>query len=279
MGVGSQRVAIEDPAASRWFTIRDVAPSIPVFANLGAVQLNYGFGVTECQRAVEMIGANALILHLNPLQEALQPEGNKNFSSLLRKIEAVCSSVGVPVIVKEVGFGISGRVARLLAQAGVAAIDVSGTGGTSWSAVEHQRAQTALGKRLSWTFFDWGIPTALSLQMVRTAVPQIPVIASGGLRSGIDAAKVIALGASLAGFAGPLVRAAAKSEEDVYETLEALIEELRLTAFCTGSRTLEDLQHAELFDDRGNIVNFPRSVKHVPMEPEAEADEGTSRTS
>jgi isopentenyl-diphosphate delta-isomerase len=258
MGVGSQRVAIEDPSAARWFAIRDMAPSIPLFANLGAVQLNYGFGVDECKRAVDMIEANALILHLNPLQEALQPEGNKNFSSLLRKIEGVCSSVGAPVIVKEVGCGISGSVARQLAHAGVAAIDISGAGGTSWSAVEHHRARTVLGKRLSETFFDWGIPTALSLQMVRSAAPDLPVIASGGLRTGLDAAKAIALGAHLVGFAGPLLRAAASSEEDAYVTLEAIIEELRLTAFCTGSRTLEDLQRAELFDDRGNIVNFLR---------------------
>ncbi len=249
IGVGSQRIALEDPAAVRWFAIRDIAPTVVLFANLGAVQLNYGFGVDECRRAVEMIEADALILHLNPLQEALQPEGNRNFASLLHKIEIVCASLAVPVIVKEVGGGISARVARQLADAGVAAIDVSGSGGTSWSAVEHYRARTPLARRLSQTFIDWGIPTALSLRWARQGAPDVPLIASGGLRTGIDAAKAIALGADLAGFAGPLLRAAAASEEDAFMLVRALIEELRLALFCTGCGTVADLRSADLFDN------------------------------
>mgnify|MGYP001112806853 CR=1 FL=1 len=255
MGVGSQRVAVENPDACRWFAIRQFAPTIPLFANLGAVQLNYGFGIDECRRAVEMIEANALILHLNPLQEALQPEGNRDFSALLHKIEAVCAALDVPVVIKEVGGGISARVARQLADAGVAALDVSGTGGTSWSAVEHHRARTPLARRLSETFTDWGIPTALSLRMAREGAPHLPMIASGGLRTGLDAAKAIALGADLAGFAGPLLKAAAASEDDAHATLAAIVEELRLALFCTGCGAIADLRSAEMVDDDGHPVS------------------------
>ncbi|GIW03986.1 MAG: isopentenyl-diphosphate delta-isomerase [Thermomicrobiales bacterium] len=263
MGVGSQRIAIEDPAAARWFELRDVAPSIPLYANLGAVQLNYGFGRDECQRAVDMIEADALILHLNPLQEALQPEGNRNFSSLLNKIERICAELPVPVIVKEVGNGISAGVARQLASAGVAAIDVSGAGGTSWSAVEHHRAPNGVLRRLSESFIDWGIPTVQSIRLARQGAPRLPLIASGGLRTGIDAAKAIALGADLAGFAGPLLRAAAASEDAVLDAMRVLIEELRVTLFCTGCGTLADLRAASLVDGDGAV--FERETRQSPV--------------
>jgi isopentenyl-diphosphate delta-isomerase len=246
IGVGSQRAAIEDPGRARYFTVRDIAPDVFLLANLGAVQLNYGYGPDECRRAVEMIGADALILHLNPLQEALQPEGNRDFSSLLRKIAAVCVAIDVPVVVKEVGCGISTGDAHRLADAGVAAIDVSGAGGTSWSAVEHHRAGTSLSRRLSETFIDWGIPTATSLGMVQRGAPGLPLIASGGLRTGLDAAKAIALGANLAGFAGPLLKAAASGEGETFEALTALIEELRLAMFCSGAGTVAQLKRTEL---------------------------------
>jgi isopentenyl-diphosphate delta-isomerase len=246
MGVGSQRAAIENPARSRFFTVRDVAPDVLLLANLGAVQLNYGFGTDECRRAVEMIDADALVLHLNPLHEALQPDGNHDFSSLTGKISRVCDALDVPVIVKEIGFGISADVAHRLMECGVAAIDVGGTGGTSWSAVEHHRASDDLYRRLSHTFTNWGIPTALSLLLAQQGAPGLPVIASGGLRSGIDAAKAIALGASLAGFAGPLLKAAAVGEEAAFASLTALVEELRLAMFCTGSRTVSHLRFAQL---------------------------------
>lgn len=262
IGVGSQRAAIEDPGRSRFFQVRDVAPDVLLFANLGAVQLNYGFGPDECRRAVEMIEANALILHLNPIQEALQREGNRDFSGLLDRIGEVCTSLEVPVIVKEIGFGISADVARRLAEQGVAAIDVSGAGGTSWSAVEHHRATGALLKRVSSTFVDWGIPTATSLQMARHGAPGMPLIASGGLRTGVDAAKSIALGAQLAGFAGPMLKAAAVSAEEAYEMLTVLIEELRLAMFGCGAGTISALHQvpllkddAELEDRDGNL--FP----------------------
>jgi isopentenyl-diphosphate delta-isomerase len=251
MAVGSQRAAVEDLSRASFFTIRDIAPDILLFANLGAVQLNYGFGSDECRRAVEMVDANALVLHLNPLQEALQPEGNRDFSGLLSKIADVCATSDVPVIVKEVGCGISEEVTRQLASAGVDAIDVSGAGGTSWSAVERFRATTERELRLGETFTDWGIPTAVSLQMAVQAAPDLPIIASGGLRTGLDAAKAIALGADLAGFAGPLLAAAATGEIEAYQLLSHVIDELRLAMFCTGAKNIDELREVELLDDQG----------------------------
>lgn len=255
IGVGSQRAAIEEPDLARWYRVRDVAPDVLLFANLGAVQLNYGYGVDECRRAVEMIGADALILHLNAMQEALQAEGNRDWSGLLSRIAAVCESIDVPVVAKEVGFGISGRVARRLADAGVAAIDVSGAGGTSWSAVEHHRATSDRYRRTSETFSGWGIPTATCLCMARAAVPGTPLIASGGLRTGLDAAKGIALGADLAGFAGPMLRAAAESEDAARELLATLVDELRLAMFGSGAGTIAALRSAELMvgDDHATL--------------------------
>lgn len=246
IGVGSQRAAIEDATLARWYQVRDVAPDVLLFANLGAVQLNDGYGVEECRRAVEMIGADALILHLNPVQEALQAEGNRDWSGLLDRIAVVCAALEVPVVVKEVGFGISGRVARRLVDAGVAAIDVSGAGGTSWSAVEHYRAASDRYRRTSETFMDWGIPTATCLRMARDAAPGIPLIASGGLRTGLDAAKTIALGADLAGFAGPMLRAAATGQEAADELLGTIVDELRLAMFGVGAGTIEALRSADL---------------------------------
>jgi isopentenyl-diphosphate delta-isomerase len=255
IGVGSQRAAIDEPDLARWYRVRDVAPDVLLFANLGAVQLNYGYGVDECRRAVEMIGADALILHLNAMQEALQAEGNRDWSGLLSRIAAVCESIDVPVVAKEVGFGISGQVARRLADAGVAAIDVSGAGGTSWSAVEHHRATSDRYRRTSETFIGWGIPTATCLRMVRDAVPGTPLIASGGLRTGLDAAKGIALGADLAGFAGPMLRAAVESEDAASELLATFVDELRLAMFGSGAGTIAALRSAELMvgDDHATL--------------------------
>jgi isopentenyl-diphosphate delta-isomerase len=172
MGVGSQRTAIEDPEQIPTYSIvRQVAPDILLFANLGAVQLNYGYGIDECRRAVDMIQANALILHLNPLQEALQTGGNTNFSELAKKIEEICKQLDVPVVVKEVGWGISRNTARILADSGVAAIDVAGAGGTSWSQVEMHRAPDEFSRQLAGTFVNWGIPTARSILNVKIATP------------------------------------------------------------------------------------------------------------
>jgi isopentenyl-diphosphate Delta-isomerase len=246
MGLGSQRAAVENPSLAATFQVRNVAPDILLFANLGAVQLNYGYGLEQCRRAVDMIGADALILHLNALQEAVQPEGDGNFAGLLRQIEAVCRALPVPVIAKEVGWGISEQAARQLAAAGVAAIDVAGAGGTSWSQVEMHRAKTATQRRIAAAFIDWGIPTAEAIQNVRRAVPGLPIIASGGLRDGIDLAKCVALGADLGGMAGPFLKAAAVSVEAVTEAASELSRELRIAMFAAGAGNLAALHTTPL---------------------------------
>ena len=252
MGLGSQRVALEKRDAEMYFRVRDLAPDILLFANLGAVQLNYGYGVEECVRAVEMVNANALILHLNPLQEALQPEGNTNFSGLADRIRDVCREIHVPVVVKEVGWGISAQVATLLADLGVAGIDVAGAGGTSWSEVERHRAPSDLRRRIAGSFAGWGTATADCLVEVRSALPELPVFASGGIRTGLDVAKAIGLGASLAGLASPVLRAAADSAAAAYDELYAVGEELRICMFCTGAATLLDLgSHGRLIRSSG----------------------------
>lgn len=242
MGVGSQRAALESDAATASFRVRSVAPSIPLLANLGAVQLNYGYTVDHCRRAVDMIGADALILHLNALQEAVQPEGDTRWAGLLGRIEAVARDLGVPVIAKEVGWGLSADDARRLRDAGVAAVDVAGAGGTSWSEVEKHRAATELQRRVAGAFVGWGIPTADSLRAVRASAPELPVIASGGLRDGLDVAKAIALGASLAGLAGPFLKAAAVSPEAVIEEIDILVRTLRIAMFAIGASDLAALR-------------------------------------
>jgi isopentenyl-diphosphate Delta-isomerase len=241
MGVGSQRAALEAEALGSSFRVRDLAPDIPLYANLGAVQLNYGHGVEACRRAVDMLEADALILHLNPLQEALQPEGDTRWSGLLARIEVVARALPVPVIAKEVGWGISGDLARRLVDAGVRAIDVAGAGGTSWSEVEKHRAATPEQRALAGLFVGWGIPTADSLRAVREQVPGVPLIASGGLRDGLDVAKCVGLGASLCGLAGPFLRAAAESTDAVVASIDALVATLRVAMFATGSRDLAAL--------------------------------------
>ncbi len=246
MGLGSQRAALEDPALAPTFQVRSVAPDVLIFANLGAVQLNYGYGLDHCRRAVDMLEADALILHFNALQEAVQPEGDTNFAGLLAKVEAVCRALPVPVIGKEVGWGMSESAARRLAEAGVAAIDVAGAGGTSWSQVEMHRARTAAQKRIAAAFIDWGIPTSDSILNVRRAAPHLPVFASGGLRDGIDVAKCVALGAGLGGLASPFLKAAAVSLEATIEVIEGLGRELRIAMFAAGAGSLAALQQTPL---------------------------------
>jgi isopentenyl-diphosphate delta-isomerase len=248
MGLGSMRAAIEDASLAYTYQVRDVAPNILLFANLGAVQLNYGYGIEQCRRAVELCQADALILHLNALQEAVQPEGDGNFAFLLARIEEVCRLLPVPVIAKEVGWGFSKQSARLLADAGVAAIDVAGAGGTSWSQVEMHRAPTARHARVAGAFIDWGIPTAISIEYCRRAAPDLLIFASGGLRNGIDVAKCIALGASVAGFAGDFLRAAVGGGvEAVVDLAGAITDELRVAMFCSGAGNLSDLAQTPLF--------------------------------
>jgi isopentenyl-diphosphate delta-isomerase len=242
LGLGSLRAALESPDLARTFQVRELAPDVLLLANLGAVQLNYGYTIDHCRRAVEIVGADGLFLHLNPLQEALQAEGNLDWSGLLPRIETVCRALEVPVVVKEVGWGISEDVARQLAGAGVAAIDVAGAGGTSWSEVERYRQADAGRRRLAAAFNDWGIPTSEALVAAQRGAPHLPIIGSGGIRSGIDVAKVLALGASAAGIATPFLKAAALSAEAVVEQIDHIAAELRVAMFCTGAGNIADLR-------------------------------------
>lgn len=248
MGVGSQRAAIEEPALMKSFQVRKRAPDILLFANLGAVQLNYRYSLKECEQAVEMIQADALILHFNALQEAVQPEGDKNFSGLLRKIEAVCRNISVPVIAKEVGWGFSEDNCRQLADVGIAAIDVAGAGGTSWSQVEMYRAENPSQARLAGAFIEWGIPTSEAILNVRNGAPGVKIIASGGIRTGMDIAKCIALGASMGGMAGPFLKAANQSLEDTIQVIEELTEVIKVCMFVSGAATINQLQQTHLLE-------------------------------
>ncbi len=246
MGVGSQRAAIEHPEQAGSFQVRKVAPGILLFANLGAVQLNYRYGLDECIRAVEMIEADGLYLHLNPLQEAVQAGGDTNWKNLAGKIEAVCKALPVPVIAKEVGWGISAQSAKRLADCGVAAIDVAGAGGTSWSQVEMHRAPDEFLRNLAASFVGWGIPTAESILNVKTAAPDLPIFASGGLRDGLDIAKCLALGARLGGMAGQFLKAAAISTEETVQLMQLTRRQLQVSMFSAGAGDINALRLLEL---------------------------------
>ncbi len=238
MGVGSQRAAIENPERAESFNIRKFAPNALLFANLGAVQLNYGYGIEECKMAVDMLEADALYLHLNPLQEALQPEGNHNFSGLLPKIEAVCRSLPVPVLVKEVGWGIDLDIARKLLEVGVAGIDVAGAGGTSWAKVEMYRQLDPLRAPINQAFSDWGIPTAQNLLQLRELEGNPIIFASGGLQDGVDLAKALALGAKLGGFARKFLIAANSGESELINQIEMIKMQLKTAMFACGVGSL-----------------------------------------
>lgn len=242
LGVGSQRKAIENPDQAGTFQVRDQAPSIPLLANLGAVQLNYGFGLAECRRAVDMIEADALVFHLNALQEAIQPEGDRNFSNLLPKMGAIAEQLSVPVIAKEVGCGVSETTARALAECGIRTIDTAGLGGTSWARIEAQRARDL---ELGELFANWGIPTPESIQQV-SRVPGVKVIGSGGVRNGLDIAKALALGADWVGMASPFLEVAVDSADAVIAKAERMIRELKIAMFCLGVQTIEELKHVDI---------------------------------
>lgn len=238
LGVGSQRKALEDPSQARSFEVREVAPTIPLLANLGAIQLNYGYGVEHCRRAVAMIGADALVLHLNPLQEAIQPEGQCRFAGLVPKMAEVAAQLSVPVIAKEVGSGISLATGRRLVGAGIKILDTAGVGGTSWARIEAQRAHDLETGEL---FAGWGIPTPESIRQLRR-IDGVTIIGSGGLRSGVDVAKSLALGADLAGLAQPFLEAALDSAERVGQRIDRIVRELKIAMFCLSSRTVPDLK-------------------------------------
>ncbi|GKU75763.1 type 2 isopentenyl-diphosphate Delta-isomerase [Paenibacillus sp. L3-i20] len=248
IGLGSMRAAIEKEDLAPTFYIRKEAPTIPVIANIGAVQLNYGFGVESCQRAVDIAEASALVLHLNALQEVFQPEGDTNFHGLLLKIEEVCRKVTVPVGVKEVGWGIDGETARRLSDSGVSFIDAAGAGGTSWSQVEKFRVKDPVRRNAAEAFEDWGIPTAESVVDIKANAPNTSIIASGGLRTGVDAAKAIALGAHYAAYGRILLPQAANEDKELslqslllqFERIEF---ELRTAMFGIGASTIEQLRN------------------------------------
>lgn len=247
LAVGSQRVAIDnDGNGGLNRDLRRLAPTIPLLANFGAAQLNLGYGADQARRAVEMIGADALIIHLNPLQEAVQPEGDRNWLGLLGKIESLARSLDVPLAVKEVGSGISGGTARRLVDAGVSIIDVAGAGGTSWAAVEAERAQTPKQAAIARAFVNWGQPTAEAIVEVRAACPRAVVVGSGGVRDGVDVAKAIRLGADVVGQAAGVLSAATESVEAVVEHFSTIIGQLRVACFCTGSANLAALRVAKL---------------------------------
>jgi isopentenyl-diphosphate Delta-isomerase len=246
MGLGSQRAALEDEKLAYTFQVRDFAPDILLFANVGAIQLNYNYTVDDMQRAVDMIDADALILHFNVLQEAVQPEGDTNFAGLLEKVALVCKNIDVPVIAKEVGWGFSKSDIFDLLEAGISAIDVAGSGGTSWSEVEYHRAPTAFHARVARAFADWGIPTAEAIKNAYDVIPDKPIIASGGLGDGVDIAKCIALGANLGGLAGSFLKAADKSQENVEELIRELTSQLRIAMLCSGAQNLAELRDIPL---------------------------------
>lgn len=246
MGLGSGRVLLESPETLESFNVRADAPDALLFANLGAIQLNKGYDVTACRRLVDVLEADALVLHLNPLQEALQPEGDACFAGLLWRITELCARADFAVVVKEVGWGIGPSEVRALFDAGVAAVDVAGAGGTSWSEVERYRIEEPWRARVAASFAGWGIPTAEAIVQARAVAPSETLIASGGIRTGLEAAKALALGANLVGIAGPFLRAADHSLEEAMDLACEYVETLRIAMFCVGARTLAELRSVEL---------------------------------
>jgi isopentenyl-diphosphate Delta-isomerase len=243
LGLGSGRAALDDPQLAETFLVRDLAPDIPILANIGASQIIEPDGLERCERLIHLVGADGLVVHANPLQEALQPEGTPTFRGVIDAVRTLARDLSVPVIVKEVGWGISPDVARRLAAAGVAGVDVAGAGGTSWSEVERHRMSDPVMRDVARSFRDWGIATADCLPGCRDALGDRLVIASGGLRSGIDMAKCIALGADAVGVAAPFLRAAVRGAVEVVETIRRFTTELRICMFCIGARDLNELRH------------------------------------
>ncbi|MFX0068862.1 MAG: type 2 isopentenyl-diphosphate Delta-isomerase [Promethearchaeota archaeon] len=250
LGVGSQRAALEDPGLIDTFrVVREIAPDAFIIGNLGAPQLSRGYNLREIEKAVEMIDANAIAIHLNALQEAIQPEGETDFSGVIDAIGEISKKISVPIIAKETGAGIAREEAEILEKSGIAAIDVGGAGGTSWAGVETYRAAESGDEdrnRIGKTFWDWGIPTAVSAFEVAQST-KLPVIATGGVRSGLDAAKLIALGASAVGIAFPLLQSAYRGDVNkVISTLRIMIEELRITMHLVGAKTIDELKGARV---------------------------------
>ncbi len=237
MAVGSQRAMMLDPAAQQTFALRQYAPNVPLIANLGAVQLNYGFGIDQAQRAIDILEADALYLHLNPLQELVQPEGDTNFAGLADKIHQLSQKIDVPIILKEVGAGLSPRDIELGLQAGIQYFDVAGRGGTSWSRIEAHRSNHPLG----FTFQDWGLTTLEALKLSHPYQSDAYFIASGGIRNGIDMVKAVIMGGRLCGVAAPLLAPALNSTENVIQKIEQFKQEFTTAQFLLGIQKMDDL--------------------------------------
>ena len=237
MAVGSQRSMIEDPSAEKSFQLRQLAPSIPLIANLGAVQLNEGYGIEQARRAIDVLEADALYLHLNPLQEVIQPEGDTNFANLLPKIEKLVSKSPVPIILKEVGCGLSAQDIQRGIDIGIKWFDVAGRGGTSWSRIESHRSGNGLGE----LFQDWGLTTPESLRQAHPFHEQAQFIASGGIRNGIDMVKSVIMGSSVCGVAAPLLAPAQESTQTVMDTIEHFKAAYQTAQFLLGATNFEAL--------------------------------------
>ncbi len=244
LAVGSQRVFLSDTAAAESFELRDHAPNTVLLGNLGAVQLNYDVGFADCEAALKLLEADGLYLHLNPLQEAVQPEGDTDFSGLRNKIAVIVQTLNKPVIVKEVGAGICPEDVEHLLAAGIKYIDVAGSGGTSWSLIEAKRSENP---ELGELFADWGIPTPLALKMMKPYRHEVQLIASGGIRNGIDMAKSMILGASLCGVARPFLGPARESAEAVREVIRRLKREFTTAMFLLGTGSIGDIKGREEF--------------------------------
>ncbi|WP_080875432.1 type 2 isopentenyl-diphosphate Delta-isomerase [Oceanobacillus timonensis] len=254
LAIGSTRAFLESDQHKDSFLIRRQAPTVPLIVNIGAVQLNYGYEAEECQRIIDKTEADSIVLHLNSLQEAVQDGGDLNFKDLLPKIEQVCKQVNAPVGVKEVGFGIDGEAAKRLYDAGISYIDVAGAGGTSWSQVEKLRSQDPLKKAAAEAFNNWGNPTKDCLVSVRSQLPEAPLVASGGMKTGVDAAKAITIGADVIGYARHLLQAATESEEAVIQTMEQLELELKMTMFGIGAVNLDELKNTKRVSINGTSL-------------------------
>ncbi|CAB49977.1 type 2 isopentenyl-diphosphate Delta-isomerase [Pyrococcus abyssi] len=250
LGLGSQRAMIEKPETWESYYVRDVAPDVFLVGNLGAPQFGRNakkrYSVDEVLYAIEKIEADAIAIHMNPLQESIQPEGDTTFSGVLEALAEITSTIDYPVIAKETGAGVSKEVAVELEAVGVDAIDISGLGGTSWSAVEYYRTKDGEKRNLALKFWDWGIKTAISLAEVRWAT-NLPIIASGGMRDGITMAKALAMGASMVGIALPVLRPAAKGDvEGVIRIIKGYAEEIRNVMFLVGARNIKELRKVPL---------------------------------
>jgi isopentenyl-diphosphate delta-isomerase len=240
LAVGSQRVMFTQPEARASFELRHLAPTTLLMGNVGAVQLNYGFDQHQCQQAVDCLEADALYLHLNPLQEAIQPEGDTNFAGLGERIAALASTLSVPLILKEVGCGLAPEDIAAGLACGITLFDVAGSGGTSWSRIEYHRCtggEDPTGLR----FQDWGTPTPLALQLAQPYADRATLIASGGLRDGIDMVKSVILGGSLCGLAAPFLRPAMESADAVVAVIEQLRREFRIAMFLLGTPDIASL--------------------------------------